>query len=100
MKEQCTRLEREREELINSKLLTYAEYQQREEMQSAWNRQDLEAELFEAKILIELLLLSKGMPNHPQLKQIDAEVLRQKNSELLLENLRLQEKVMVRDRII
>lgn len=56
--------------------------------------------MFEAKVVIELLLVSKGIPAHPQLKQVDVEALKQKYSDLLLENLRLQEKVMVRDRVI
>lgn len=33
-----------------------------------WNREDLEAELFELKIVNELLLLSRT--NHPQIKQL------------------------------
>jgi hypothetical protein len=41
LKEERVRLEREREELVNAKVLTYSEYQQREDMQGGWNREDL-----------------------------------------------------------
>jgi hypothetical protein len=41
-------------------------------------------------MIIELLLVSKGLPAHPQIKQVDVEALKQKYSDLLLENLRLQ----------
>jgi hypothetical protein len=47
-----------------------------------------------------LLLLSKGIPAHPQVQQLEAETLKQKYSNALVEQLRLQEQVMVRDRII
>lgn len=72
LKDEVGRLGREKEELINSRVLSYGEYQQREEMQGVWNRQDLEAELFEARIIIELLLVSKGVPTHPQVREMDA----------------------------
>jgi hypothetical protein len=46
------------------------------------------------------LLLSSKKIEHPQIKSYDYESLKGKYSDLLIENLRMQEKVMARDRII
>lgn len=46
------------------------------------------------------MLVSKTLPNHPQIKELDCDGLKQKYSDLLLENLRLQEKIIMKDRII
>ena len=58
----------------------------------------MEAELFELKIVNELLLLSKT--NHPQIKQFTDQSLKQKYSDLLIETIKMQEKIEARDRII
>lgn len=49
-------------------------------------------------MLIELLLVTRS--SHPQVKLLNDESLRQKYSDLLLESLRLKEKVEARDKFI
>lgn len=56
-----------------------------------FKREDLEAELFEAKLLVELMQVARATIV-PDMKQ--------KMETTLLDNLRLQEKVMLRDRVI
>ena len=81
-------------ELISERVLTYQKYRHKMEQEGkdGWNRLDMQAQLAEADSIIQLLLNNKS-PGEQKVHRVE-------RAELVIKNLALQEKVMIRDRII